>query len=131
MPHQIIEYSANLEQDIDFEALLRVLHETAASIDALPTGGIRTRASRRDNFLVADCHPDNGFINVTLRIATGRTAQERKAAGAKLFGALRDFVHDVYARRPMALSFEIQEIEPELRWKQGNIREHMAKRAGK
>lgn len=128
MPHQIIEYSANLESDIDFVKLVRAMHETAVTIDALPTGGIRTRAARRDNHLIADGHPDNGFINVTLRIAKGRPLEVRQAAGEKMFGTLKDFVQEVYDRRPLALSFEIQEIEPDTRWKQGNIRAYMEKR---
>ncbi len=129
MPHQIIEYSANLDRDIDIDELLAELHGTAAGIDALPTAGIRTRAVAREHYRIADGHADNAFINVTLRIARGRSLEERRAAGEKLFAALRRFVDDVYSRRPLALSFEIQEIDPEMRWKQGNIREYMARRA--
>ena len=129
MPHQIIEYSANLDSDIDIDELIRVLHETAVGIDSLPSGGIRTRAVRREHFRIADGHPDNSFISVTLRIAKGRTAEQKKDAGEKLFGALQRFVETIYEARPMALSFEIQEIDPETRWKQGNIRNYMAKRA--
>ncbi|HNP64591.1 MAG TPA: 5-carboxymethyl-2-hydroxymuconate Delta-isomerase [Woeseiaceae bacterium] len=129
MPHLIIEYSANLEADLDIRKLVRAMHETAVTIDALPTAGIRTRAVRRDNVMIADGHPDNGFINMTLRIAQGRTIEEQKAAGEKLFGSLKGFISEVYARRPIALSFEIQEIDTEKRWKHGNIRDYLAKRA--
>lgn len=129
MPHQIIEYSANLDAEIDIDELVRAMHETAVALDSLPTGGIRTRAVRREHFLVADGHPDNSFINVTLRIAQGRTADQKREAGEALFAALTRFVERVYRRRPMALSFEIQEIDPDTRWKQGNIRDHMARRA--
>ncbi len=131
MPHLIIEYSANLESDLDVRELVRAMHDTAATIETLPTAGIRTRAARRDNVMIADGHPDNGFINMTLRIAQGRTIDERRAAGEKLFGALNEFVSDVLARRPVALSFEIQEIETSTRWKHGNIRDYLAKRAGR
>jgi len=129
MPHQIIEYSANLDTDIDIDELVQALHETAVSIDALPTGGIRTRAVRHDHYQIADGHPDNSFIYVMLRIMKGRTLEQKKDAGEKLFGTLQKFVDSVYQERPMALSFEIQEIDPEVRWKQGNIRDYMAKRA--
>lgn len=129
MPHQIIEYSGNLDADLDIEELVRALHETAVSIDALPTGGIRTRAVRREHFRIADGHADNAFINVTLRIAKGRTAEQKQEAGSKLFSALTRFVEGVYDARPMALSLEIQEIDPEMRWRQGNIRDYMARRA--
>lgn len=128
MPHQIIEYSANLEDDLDIDGLVRAMHEAAVALDALPTGGIRTRAARRDQYRIADGHCDNSFINVTLRIARGRTPKVRQATGEALFGTLKDFVDEVYQVRPMALSFEIQEIQPETRWKQGNIRDFMAKR---
>ena len=82
MPHLIIEYSANLEPDIDIKGLVRALHERAVSIDALPTGGIRTRAARRDTFMVADGDPSNGFVNVILRIAKGRSVELRRRDGA-------------------------------------------------
>ncbi len=129
MPHQIIEYSANLDDDLDIDELVHALHDTAVGIDALPIGGIRTRAVRRDHYCIADGHPDNSFINVTLRIAEGRPLDVRKAAGERLFGALRNFVDSIYAGRPLALSYEIQEIKPETRWKAGNIRDYLAKRA--
>lgn len=129
MPHLIVEYSANIEPDVDIEGLVRALHEAAVSIDALPTGGIRVRAARREIFIVGDGDPDNGFVNVILRIAKGRSVEVQKETGQMLFGVLTDYVQDVYDSRPMALSFEIQEINPETRWNQGNIREYMARRA--
>ena len=46
-----------------------------------------------------------------------------------LFGVLTDYVQEIYDRRPLSLSFEIQEINPEARWKQSNIRDYMARRA--
>lgn len=129
MPHIIIEYSANLDDDLDMEALVRAMHKTAVGIDALPIGGIRVRTAKRELYRIADGHPDNSFINVTLRIAEGRSAKVQHAAGEALFGTLKDFVADVYPRCPMALSFEIQEIQAGSRWKQGNIREFMARRS--
>jgi 5-carboxymethyl-2-hydroxymuconate isomerase len=130
MPHQVIEYSANLDDALDIDGLVGALHETAVSIDALPTGGIRTRAARREVFRIADGHPDNTFINVTLRIAEGRPLDVQKATGQKLFDELNRYVAEIYQSRPIALSFEIQEIKPDTRWKQSNIRDYMASRSG-
>jgi 5-carboxymethyl-2-hydroxymuconate isomerase len=130
MPHQVIEYSANLDDSLDIDGLVGALHETAVSIDALPTAGIRTRAARREVFRIADGHPDNTFINVTLRIAEGRPLDVQKATGQKLFDELNRYVAEIYKSRPIALSFEIQEIKPDTRWKQSNIRDYMASRSG-
>ncbi len=128
MPHQTIEYSANLEPELDIEALVRVLHETAASIDALPIGGLRTRAVARQHYRVADGHPDNAFINVFLRIAPGRSFDVRKAAGEKLFQALCEYLEPIYSSSPLAISYEIQELDADLRWKQSNLRDYLAAR---
>ena len=129
MPHQIIEYSANLESAVDIEALLTVLHETAAGIEALPIGGLRTRAVAREHYRIADGHPDNAFINVVLRLAPGRPFEVRKAAGEKLFQALCDYLEPVYSSSPIAISYEIQEIDADLRWKKNNLRDYLARRA--
>ena len=128
MPHQIIEYSANLGERIDIDALVRVLHDAAGALDALPVGGLRTRAVAREHYRIADGHPDNAFINVMLRIAPGRAFDVRKAAGDTLFRALCDFLEPTYAASPLAISYEIQEIDAELRWKQNNLRDYMAER---
>jgi len=129
MPHQIIEYSANLEADLDIDKLVQTMHETAVGIDALPIGGIRTRAARRDIYRVSDGHPDNTFINVTLRIAP-RPPEIKKEVGERLFDALKQFVQRAFDERPMALSLEIQEIDAEFRWKHSNIRDYLAQRNG-
>ena len=128
MPHQIIEYSANLGSRVDIDALVAALHETAAGIDALPLGGLRTRAVARGHYRIADGHADNAFINVMLRIAPGRSFEVRKAAGETLFAALCEFLEPTFSTSPLAISYEIQEIDADLRWKQNNLRDYMARR---
>jgi 5-carboxymethyl-2-hydroxymuconate isomerase len=128
MPHQIIEYSANLDAQLDIEALVETMHSTAVSIDALPVGGIRTRAARRELYRISDSHPDNTFINVTLRVAP-RASEVKRDTGERLFSALKEFVQPVFDKQPMSLSLEIQEIDSEFRWKHSNIREYLAERA--
>lgn len=127
MPHQVIEYSANLEEDLDIHKLVDAMHDAAVMLDALPLGGIRTRAARRKVYRISDGHPDNRFINVTLRVAP-RPPEVKKKVGEHLFAALQEFVQDVFEQRPLALSLEIQDIDPEFRWKHSNIRNYLAKR---
>lgn len=129
MPHQIVEYSANLESKVDIPGLARLLHETAAGIDAFPRAALRTRVVRRDHYCIADHVPDNAFIHVLLRIASGRSLEVRKSAGEKLFGTLCEFLEPVQATTPLGISFEIQEIDPVLRWKKNNLLVWLEKRA--
>ena len=129
MPHLTIEYSANVEPSMRLAALIEAIHETACAIDAFPMPGMRTRGERRDDYRIADGHPDNGFVHVVLRIAHGRSLDVRKAAGDQLFAVLEKHFQPLMESMPLALSFEIQEIDPVLNYKAGNIRDHLAARA--
>lgn len=128
MPHQIVEYSSNLESKVDIPALVKLLHETAASIDAFPRGALRTRVARRDHYCIADHDPENAFVHVLLRIASGRTPEVKKAAGDKLFGVLCEFLAPAQANTPIGISLEMQEIDPVFRWKRNNIPSWLEKR---
>lgn len=128
MPHQIVEYSANLEARVDIAALVQMLHETAAGIDAFPRAALRTRAERREAYCIADDDPENTFVHVLLRIASGRSMAVKKAAGDRIFDALCEFLDPVRKVAPIGISFELQEIDPDLRWKWNNLPMWLAKR---
>ena len=60
----------------------------------------------------------------------GRPLEIRRAFGETLFAALCDLLEPVSSTSPLAISFEIQEIHPELTWKKNNLRDFMARREG-
>jgi len=128
MPHQIIEYSRNLEDHVDVGGLAQALHDIASTIPIVPLANLRTRAVARDDYQIADGHPDNIFVSVALRLAPGCTQEQRSEAGRKLFQALCDYLEQVCAASPVILSYEIQELDAELHWKQNNIPEYMKRR---
>ncbi|MDE0702255.1 MAG: 5-carboxymethyl-2-hydroxymuconate Delta-isomerase [Rhodospirillaceae bacterium] len=129
MPHFRVEYSRNLEAALDVPALLDRLTEVAAGTGVFPLAGIRCRALPRDSYRIADGHPDNGFVHVELRVGAGRDVPTLRRAGEAVFAALSDHMAGSLACRPIALSFEIAEIHPDLNFKAGNIRDHMRARA--
>ena len=131
MPHQIIEYSDNLDSSIDIDELVKALHQTASEVEAFPLAGLRTRAVSRAHYRIADGDSDNGFVHVVLRIAHGRPLDVRKAAGEKIFQTLCDFLEPHQSAAPLAISFEMQNIDPDVRWKKNNLRDYIAEREKK
>jgi 5-carboxymethyl-2-hydroxymuconate isomerase len=125
MPHLILEYSSNLEREVDIAALMKVLAETAVATGVFPLGGVRVRCHPSTEYRIADGHPDNMFLHLVLRIGHGRELDRRKRAGQAVFDALVDALAPVMARKPLALSQEIVEISPDTTWKKGNLRDHM------
>jgi 5-carboxymethyl-2-hydroxymuconate isomerase len=125
MPHVICEYSANLEKKIRIDALLETLHSAMMRTGAAELGGLRTRADRRDQYRIADNDPANGFVNVTIRVAKGRPPEKRRLIAETVFADARKHLDSVYATSPFVLSVEVQEIDPDFRIHESNIRARM------
>jgi len=126
MPHLIVEYSANLEDQLDLDRLMVKLRDCAVASGVFPLGGIRVRGARRDRYLIADGDPDNGFVHVTARIGHGRPLAVRKKVAASLFEVLCGHLDPLFAQRGVGLSFEIQEIDPATSMKKNNLHERLA-----
>ena len=125
MPHLMIDYSANVEPDVDMGALCDTLRDVAASIDAFPLAGVKVRAARVDHYAIADGNPEHGFIDISVRIREGRDTQTKQNAAQKLFDAANEFVADVMQRRSLALSLELRDIDAALSPKSGSIRKFL------
>jgi 5-carboxymethyl-2-hydroxymuconate isomerase len=128
MPHQIIEYSDNLDSVLDIDELVAVLHEAAAAVEAFPLAGLRTRAVARSKYRIADNHTDNSFVHVVMRIGRGRELEVRQKAGKQLFDTLCEFLQPIQSGAPLAISYEMQEIDTDVRWNKNNLRDYIAER---
>ena len=125
MPHLMIDYSANVEPDVDIGGLCNTLRGVAASIDAFPLAGVKVRAVRVDHYALADGNPEHGFIDIAVRIREGRDMETKQNAAQKIFDAANEFVADVMRRRSLALSLELRDIDAALSPKSGSIRKYL------
>jgi 5-carboxymethyl-2-hydroxymuconate isomerase len=122
MPHIIAEYSANLEDSLDVQALVDDLHEAAVASQVAELPGIRSRAARRAHFRVADGNPANGFVHIVARLRVGRSEEQRKRLGQLLFDAADKRLASAYAAHPIGLTVEIHEID-HLTFRRNTLRE--------
>ena len=131
MAHIVIEYSANLRGQLDLPGLLRTVHEAALATGVFPIGGIRTRAYEARDYVIADAHPDNAFVHISLRVGHGRDIDTRKRACEAIFAAAVKALEGVYERLPLGIALEMQEIDPVLTFKKNNLHEYVKQRAAK
>lgn len=125
MPHFIVEYSANIEDELDLPELLKVLNETAVSTGVFPLGGIRSRAIRCEHFRVAEGDPENGFIHLTAKVGSGRPIETLQEAGDSVFKAFTDFLEPIFSTRYLSIGFELTELHPVLNYKKNNIHQKL------
>ena len=130
VPHLIVEYSANIEDQIDLDGLLDKLHARAIESGIFPAGGIRVRAFRAERYRIADCHPDNGYVHVTAIVGHGRPLDVRERVSKELFALIADHLGPLFDSSPLAISFNMQEFHPVLNLKRNNLHEYVKNRAG-
>lgn len=121
MPHFTVEYSANLESEINFNQFFAQVHEQLGQSGVFPLGGIRSRAIRMEHYRVADNQHDYAFVHCLLKIGSGRDLDTLKSEGDALFAVIEQFLEPLQAQRLLAISFEMQEIHPTLTYKKNNI----------
>ncbi|HXS07049.1 MAG TPA: 5-carboxymethyl-2-hydroxymuconate Delta-isomerase [Rhizomicrobium sp.] len=122
MAHAVVEWTANLEGDADIRGLLELI--AAAMRDSggvFPIGGIRVRGIRLEDYVIADGKADDAFVNVTIKMGAGRSAEFKREFFAKLFEKIKAHFADLYAHRYLALSLYVEEADEAGSFKHNNI----------
>ena len=90
-----------------------------------PTKGIRVRAICCNHYSIADDNPENGFLDISVRLREGRDIEIRKKATQHIFEAAKKFLNSILENHPFALSLEMRNIDPELSPKINSIPNYM------
>ena len=130
MPHITVEYSGNLDIALDVPALLGVVHRAALATGMVEIGGLRTRAERREQYVIADGDATNAFVAIRCRVGTGRDDATRARFAEDVFTAATAFLAPVFETTPLAISLEVAQIDPVGSMKQNNLHTLMRARAG-
>jgi 5-carboxymethyl-2-hydroxymuconate isomerase len=125
MPHITIDYSPNLEPEIDIARLCDCLRVAAIKTGILPMAGIRVRAMAATHYSIADGNPAHGYVDIALRLRAGRDLEAKKTATNHVFESARNYLSSYMAQNPLALSFEMRDIDADLSPKTGTIRDHL------
>jgi len=130
VPHIVIEYSSNIAEVHDIDALVGAVHQAALAHGLPALDALRTRAAERKHFQIADAHPANAFVAITARIGPGRSAEDKTSFITAVLDAAEAHLaseSSATAGDPSAIawSIELQEIDPELRINRNHVRARM------
>ena len=129
MPHVIVEYSANIEAEITPQRLVEEIHAAAIASGIAEPVAVRTRLKRREHFRVGDGAPQNAFVHIDIRARRGRTLEQQKHAVQTIYDQANTTLDAVFKARPLALTVEIHEIDPDTRLMRNGMRERQASAA--
>jgi len=124
MPHLVVLYTSNLENDTDINALCRRLADAMLGIrdeadkQVFPTGGVRVLAYPAAHYALADggaagkaagVGGDYGFVYLNLRMGRSRSADVKRRTGEALEAAAMTQLSSVLAARPVGVTLQIDE----------------------
>ncbi len=121
MPHIIIDYTANLTDDLDPLDLPRKLHEAAQAMGVFPINGLRTFARAIGEYQVGANTRNEAFINIQIRIAPGRPEELRQRIVDTLFATAEQTLATLIEKRPVGLQLEITEFDRSLTRMAGSL----------
>jgi len=124
MPHIFVEYSANLGEHLDVGEMVQSVHSAAASHRSVPLAGLRTRAIKRDDYLIANGNSANMFVAVIARLNGDRGQAPLVEVRDLLAEAVRTSLGNVAREQPIAISVEVQPIDAVMRVNENSIRDH-------
>ena len=126
MAHFVLEYSDNLGEDQEsIGALLSALHEAAAETKLFPLKGVRSRAYCCEQYRMADGNPQHGFAHLQVLLGAGRTMDEKQGAADSFFEVFTLHFSSYSEEHGLALSFEMKELEPVLKFNKNNIQDYL------
>jgi 5-carboxymethyl-2-hydroxymuconate isomerase len=127
MPHFVIEYSANLEPDVDLRAVVDAVHKSAVESGLFKIGGIRVRTLKHEIYKIADGNPEHAFLHVRAAILEGRSVEDRERLGNTTIAAVDALLANARKKRGIALSVEVSEIDRNMSFKKNSLHALLAK----
>jgi len=118
MPHLKIEYTDNIAQHSDMQALCKALARTLVEMKdeqgaaVFPLAGTRVLAYPAPYHAVADGEGDRAFVYLNLRITPGRSAELLQAVGEALLAQARSHFAPLLIVRPLRVTLHIDEGHP-------------------
>lgn len=108
MPHLTLEYSQNL--DFDVQPLLARLHSELVATGAIKLKGIKSRAVSRSQYRIADGNPDYAFVHVNLLIREGRPVEIQQEIAQRVMAVLKQTFGARFEKSYLSLSVDIKEM---------------------
>ena len=119
MPHLTLEYSDNIE--VDVQPLLARLHEEVVATGAINLKGIKSRAIRHTQYRIADGDADYAFVHIGLLIREGRPIEVQKEATQRVMKVLKETFGHLFEKRKLSLTVDLKEMRDGIALTEHNI----------
>lgn len=106
MPHAIIEYSANLEQEITSRKAVMAAHKVMLDSGLFSPDAVKSRAHKTEDFIVGVDAPNASFIHIWIALMEGRAVEKKQALTQTMFDTIRMLIPEA-----TSVSVDIRDME--------------------
>lgn len=107
MPHIIVEYSPNLEPEVNIAVLLPSMHAALAS-QGVDSARIKTRATALNHYVVGDKGNVGAMMHITLLLLEGRDDETKQQYSQPIYKVAVDAVKA--SDKPCAVTLEVRDM---------------------
>lgn len=111
MPHVILEYTSNIDREIDTESILGRLFESLASIAGIAIDNCKGRVIAREHFRVGTGGEQKAFVHCCIRVLAGRSKELKGELGKAALTVLKECFLQAASALDLQITVEIQDIE--------------------
>jgi 5-carboxymethyl-2-hydroxymuconate isomerase len=130
LAHAVVEYTDNLGPEADIPGLLAKIAKAMREADGVfPWGGIRVRAIKLTEYVIADGEDDYAMVNTTIKMGAGRPPEFKTAFFAALFEIKKAHFSSLYDKRYLALSMYVEELDESGAFRHNNLHAKFKKAA--
>ncbi len=93
MPHCVIEYSADVADQVAIDELIAAVHQGAFSSDLFPEYDIKTRAVAYEHHRTGKTQ--DSFVHVNVHLLSGRTDAQKSILSEKMLASIEPLLSKV------------------------------------
>lgn len=107
MPHLVLEYSANVIEKNNFNALFQQCHALLAKLLPTDIHNCKSRTLECTSYYVGTGQPQNAFIHVSLKIMPGRDTDTLNQVAQALLSLFQDHFAESLQTLDLQITLEI------------------------
>lgn len=111
MPHLTLEYTANIQQEMDSAELFAGLHQILATTGGTSIENCKSRAIRLENFHISRGAASDAFVHLEIHFMGGRSPEVQHAIGEQSLAWLTSYFTPCIDRLATQITVEITEIQ--------------------
>ncbi len=113
MPNIQLEITPNILDSIDFKELFSAIHKILYEQGGIKLDNCKSRVSAVEHYHIGDGNPSKAFVQLTISIIAGRSAELKQRIGNACLAQLKLSYAESIACLDLQITVEIVDIKPE------------------